>query len=395
MKLNTEKMPIIYSSIKENNVDAWIIVGRETIMKSEPALEILGDIDFIIASCIIFTKNQAIAIVSPLDIECFERIDGIDKVYCYEKTMEETIIEVINEHQFKTIALNYSEGDSSRDGLTMGMYLRLQEVFNQLNHPVNVVSSSAIISKVRGIKTDSQIKIMEELAIQTDIYLRKVPEICNENTTSLDIYNFLQDIAAKDGYTMSWATEQCPGVSVDPNVPSGHMGIVEAKLVKGNVINIDYGIRKDGYCSDFQRMYYVLKDDETQAPQEVIEAFNIVRDAIQAAKDFMKPGVTGFEVDQIARHYIVDYGYDSWNAALGHQVGHKTHDGGTILANRRKRYNRPELIDVPLDAGNIFTIEPSVKIPQGRVGLEEEAVVTENGARFLIEPQQEIILIRL
>ena len=166
-------------------------------------------------------------------------------------------------------------------------------------------------------------------------------------------------------------------------------------LKKGCTINIDYGVRKNGYCSDLQRMYYVLKDDEDDAPEDVKKAFYLVRDAIDAARRFMRPGVTGFQVDQVARHMIVDEGFDSWNAALGHQVGHETHDGGTILANRRPRYNKPELIDTPLQVGNVFTLEPGIGIPRGRIGIEEDVVLTENGAEFLCERQEEIMLIRI
>ena len=53
-----------------------------------------------------------------------------------------------------------------------------------------------------------------------------------------------------------------------------------------------------------------------------------------------------------------------------------THDGGTILANRRPRYNRTELIDTPLQVGNVFTIEPSISIAEGRIGIEEDVVIT-------------------
>ena len=48
MKLDQEKLPIIYDVMKKNNVDAWLITGRESIMKSEPVLPVLGDMDFII-----------------------------------------------------------------------------------------------------------------------------------------------------------------------------------------------------------------------------------------------------------------------------------------------------------------------------------------------------------
>lgn len=396
MELNFDKLPIVYQALKDNNVDAWLITGRETIMNREPILHVLGDLDFIIATTIIFTKEEkCIAIVSPLDVEGYKLIKGIDEVIEYPGTMEQTIAEVLKKLDPKVLALDYCSDDSACDGLTVGMYMMLQKVFDEIGFSGETVSAFPIINKVKGIKTASQIEKIRDCVIQADKYMRMVPSICKEGSTSLDIFNFLHKVADDDGYGMSWTPSQCPGVSVDPNVPTGHMGIVETPLVKGYVINIDYGVSKDGYCSDLQRMYYVLKDDEEDAPQHVKDAFYLVRDAIKAAADFMKPGVTGFQVDQVARHMIVDEGFDSWNAALGHQVGHETHDGGTILANRRPRYNKPALIDTPLDAGNVFAVEPSVSIAEGRVGVEEDVLVTENGGVFLNPPQQELILIRL
>ncbi len=397
MYLDQEKLPIIYEAMERNCVDAWLIMGRESIMKSEPILPVLGDMDFIIATTLIFLRERkCLAIVSPLDVEGYKLIEGIDEVYEYPKTMEETIFEVINKLDIKTLALDYSQSDSAADGLSYGMYLKLKrEVLDRLDKHPEIVSAFPVVSEVRGRKTSSQIEKIRHCAIKADEFLRRVPEICKEGTTSLDIFNFLHEIAYKEGYGMSWADSQCPGVNCDPDVPSGHMGIIETPIVKGYLINIDYGVSKDGYCSDLQRMYYVLKDDEDDAPEHIKHAFNVIRDAVQMAKDFMMPGKTGFEVDQIARHYVVDWGFDSWNAALGHQVGHVTHDGGTILANRRPRYNHPELIDTPLQVGNVFTIEPGIEIKEGRIGLEEDVVLLENGAEWLVEPQKELILIRL
>ncbi|MEG0744482.1 MAG: hypothetical protein RR493_06870, partial [Erysipelotrichaceae bacterium] len=76
MELNTEKLAIIYETLKKENVDAWMILGSETAMVSEPILEVLGDLDFIIATCLIFTKDKCIAIVSPLDVEGYKRMKG-------------------------------------------------------------------------------------------------------------------------------------------------------------------------------------------------------------------------------------------------------------------------------------------------------------------------------
>ncbi len=395
MKINEEKLPIIFEAINKNDVDAWLIMGRESIMKSEPVLPVLGDMAFIIATTLIFTRNKLIAIVSPLDVEAYKMMDAVDEIYEYPTTMEETIYEVLEKLGVKKLALDICDADSAADGLTLGNYLKLQEVFKRLTIKPEIISAFPIVSEVRGRKTNSQIEIIKDCAVQAEKYLSLVPGICKEGTTSLDIFNFLHDIAFKDGYGMSWAESQCPSVSCDPDIKQGHSGLIDTPLKKGCTINIDYGVSKNGYCSDLQRMYYVLKDDEDDAPQDVKDTFYLVRDAIDAARKFMKPGVTGFEVDQIARHMIVDMGFDSWNAALGHQVGHVCHDGGTILANRRPRYNKPELIDTPLQVGNVFTLEPGIEIKQGRIGIEEDVVLYEDGAVFLAEPQKELMLIRL
>lgn len=395
MELNIDKLPIIKESLKKENVDVWMIVGRETEMNHEPALPVLGNIEFGVPTAFIFTQDKMIAVVGWLDQYLYQAIDEIDELVVYQDSLEHALQRVLKSLNPNVIALNYSMSDASSDGLTYGMRLMIDRILSDIDYQGEVVSAFPIVSRVRGIKTPTQIEKITFCAVKAHEYLMRVPEVLKEGSTSLDIFNFLQNVAYEDGYTMSWTPSQCPGVSVDPNVPSGHMGIIDTPIVKGYLINIDYGIAHDGYCSDLQRMYYVLKDDEVDAPEEAKRAFYAIRDAIEESSDIMKPGVTGYMVDRVARGKVVSEGYESWNAALGHQVGHQTHDGGTILANRRTRYNKPELIDTPLEAGNIFTIEPSCNAPQGRIGIEEMVVIENEGVRYLVPPQQELILVRL
>jgi len=141
---------------------------------------------------------------------------------------------------------------------------------------------------------------------------------------------------------------------------------------------MDFGIKYNGYCSDLQRTWYVLRDGEKTAPEEVIKVFNVIRDSIQMAADAMKPGIQAWEIDNVARTYIVINGYDEYPHGLGHQVGRVAHDGGAMMGPKWERYgNLPYLA---LEEGNVFTIEPRLTIKGYGIATMEEIVwVRKNG----------------
>ncbi|MBK8799534.1 MAG: M24 family metallopeptidase [Anaerolineales bacterium] len=69
------------------------------------------------------------------------------------------------------------------------------------------------------------------------------------------------------------------------------------------------------------------------------------------------------------------------------------HDGGDSVLDPAlgapRRHAQP-----PLEAGHVYTVEPGLFVEgYGYVGLEEDVLITEEGAIFLGEPQTELILI--
>ena len=141
-------------------------------------------------------------------------------------------------------------------------------------------------------------------------------------------------------------------------------------------------------------MWYVLDDRETEAPPEVQRAFLTVAGAIQAGKDNLIPGKMGWEVDEVAREFVVDNGYPEYMHAFGHLVGRVAHDGGIVLGPRWERYKG--ICDLPVEVGNIFALELHVIVPdRGMMSVEENVLVTENGVQFLSTPQTELRYIRL
>ncbi len=392
---NKEKVKIAIDVLKEKDIDMWIIAGQESATNSEPILSIMSDAEFIGLTACIFNKDgTTAAICTPIDKNGYIHHGVFDEVIEFPLSFTDTLASYILKKGPNKIALDYSLENPSADGLTLGMYMTLKEAFTKAGFDGEVISSEDIIVDVRGIKTEDELAKIKKACEEAEKIFIDAKTVIKVGANCKDVYAFFQREVERKGYDYSWPKSCDPGVFSGADCPGGHMGAPDHLISYGDVVNIDFGIRIDGYSCDLQRMYYVLRPDEDKAPDDIIEDFNVVRDAIKLAAKALKPGVTGIEVDTVAREYIVNKGYPSWNAALGHQLGQVAHDGGPLLGPAKPRYDRDELIRTPLKKNMVFTLEPGIPTRAGRIGLEEDVVVKDEGAEFIVPPQEELYLIR-
>jgi Xaa-Pro aminopeptidase len=256
-----------------------------------------------------------------------------------------------------------------------------------------LISSEGIISALRGRKSETEIAIMNYAVVETQKIFDQVTKYIKPGRTEKEIADFIKGIVMEKGYELAWEEEHCPAVFSGPETQGAHSGPTDRKVERGHLVNIDFGIKHKGYCSDMQRTWYVLRNSEEKPPKEVQEGFNVIRDAIQKVADNLKPGVKGCDMDDIARNYIIEKGYEEFPHGLGHQVGRNVHDGGGGLLPRWERYGNSPLMEV--EEGQVYTIEPRLQVKDyGTSTLEEEVVITKDGCNFISKPQKELILIK-
>jgi Xaa-Pro aminopeptidase len=155
----------------------------------------------------------------------------------------------------------------------------------------------------------------------------------------------------------------------------------DVEIERGVLLTIDWGAYLDGYCSDCTRTYATgpLRSDET-------EAYELVLRAQEAALEAVKAGVSGREVDGVARSMIEQAGHaEHFGHGLGHGVGMEIHEAPRLSHTAGED---------PLRSGNTVTVEPGVYVPE-RFGIriEDLVLVGEAGHERLTSLAKELTLI--
>jgi Xaa-Pro aminopeptidase len=389
-----EKVEQAIGILQELNVDLWLTFVRETSAVRDPVLPYIYGHDVTWQSAFIITKTgERIAIVGHFDAETTRRMGAYTEVIGYHESFSQPLLEVLTRLNPAQIAINYSPDDSHADGLTHGLYLLLLQYLAGTPFVERLVSAQKIVGAVRGRKTPSEIERIAAAVATTNEMYHRTFDFVRPGLTEKQIGAFLLKQVDDLGLETSWERAACPAVNSGPDTPIGHAGPTDIVVEPGHIVHFDFGVRQREYSSDIQRIMYVLRPEEQRAPQPVQHGFDTIVAAIQAAVRVMKPGVTGAEVDAVARKVVTDAGYPEYKYATGHHLGRACHDGGGVLGPHWERYG--DTPDYPLEIGHVYTVEPGLFVPgYGYIGLEEDVVVTEAGAIFLGTPQMELILTR-
>ncbi len=236
---------------------------------------------------------------------------------------------------------------------------------------VQMVPADALMNQVRNVKTPGEIAAFRRAASIDDAAFIHLLPLMGQGVSELDLVAELEYFMRKQGVTaFSFPTIVVSG----PRSSYCHGSPTTRKLEAGDLVTMDYGAVWDGCGSDITRTVVV---GEPTARQE--EVYGTVLEAQQRALSVLAPGVTGEEVDAIARTHIAEAGFgDEFGHGLGHALG-----GGYHVAPGVKE----ELV-----AGCIVTIEPGIYIEGwGGVRIEDDVLIIKGGYELLTHAPKELV----
>lgn len=223
---------------------------------------------------------------------------------------------------------------------------------------------SLLIESIRIIKSPQEIEAIRDACRATSevfpLIRARLREGVSEETLGREMLNAL----GERGVAGEVLIQGGESASV-PHRPTGRR-----ELRLGDAVVVDFVAGTGGYYGDMTRTFAL-----GQVPQEVRQAYHVVREAQRAGIEAVSAGATCEAVDQAARTVIERAGLGPYFIhRLGHGIGLDGHEPPYLVSGNSQR----------LESGMCVTIEPGVYVP-GRFGLriEDVVAVTPGGCEVL------------
>jgi len=394
--LKTRLDRILPELMRQEGFDMWLVICREN--NEDPVFFSLVPFTNLYAS------RTSMLVFFDRGSEGIERLTvsraGIGQIY---KSVWEPdkidqwvrLAQIIKERNPKRIGIDESDTFNYGDGLTASLKQKLVASL-----PPEYVSrlQSAERLAIRWLERRSaeELEVYPQIvaiahAVIADAFSSKV--ITPGITTTDDVVWWMRERTRELGLTNWFQTS----VSIQRPKDSPH-GTSEV-IHRGDLLHCDFGIVYLKLCTDTQQNAYVLNDGESAAPRGLTDALaqgNRLQDILMAE---MRTGRTGNDILLAALKRAKDEGLRP--SIYTHPLGVHGHAAGPIIGLWDQQNGVKGLGDLPLFDETVHSIELNVRatVPEWnnqdvQMALEQDAVCTKNGARFLDRRQTELFLIK-
>ncbi len=316
---------------------------------------------------LLVTRRQACLIVDGRYIEGAQQ----QSLYPVQLHSDDAFATVLKE-------FNVSELGFAQENTSYKRYLELVEAGPKAGISLKGVENP--LKQLRMIKDSEELDLLREAAHLGSRGYDLLCDLLEEGVREQDLAQDLQ---------LFWIRQGGQQLAFEPIIAFGastsrpHYRAGKQRLVKGQPVLIDIGVTLNSYHSDMTRVVFFGEP----APK-MLEIYNIVLEAQQAALDLCRPGTRVGALDDAARSLITKEGYgEIFSHSLGHGIGLEVHEIPTLR-------NKPPHESQELLPGMVITIEPGIYLPGvGGVRIEDTIIITDSGFEDLTQRSKEIRII--
>jgi Xaa-Pro aminopeptidase len=399
-RLDTMLLPMM----RQQKIDMWIVINEEfhadpVTPYIAPALPYVGRRDFFIFADRGGDKLDRLALV---------RYSEEHLKYFFEvlnppgRDIASTLRRVVEERNPKTIALNMGGTRGATIGLTHDAYMFLTETLGP-NYASRFVSAAPLIVEYMDTRIPEELEHYRTAVALTDVLTQRAfsnEVITPGKTTVGDVrWWFLQQVnnAGLDTWFQPDLRIQRQDRQTGKSQQFLEVADESTIIMRGDVIHIDCGLNYLGLSTDWQKMGYVLREDENDAPEGLKQALANTNRLQDALFSHIKPGAKGFEVYDATMADMKKLGIEAM--IYSHSVGNQGHALGASVDFRRPAAGAPS--EPPFREGSYTSIElntsTSVKEWGGQkvtMMMEDDAYLTKDGMKWFRPRQTSFYLIR-
>ena len=298
-RLDTMLLPLM----RQQKIDMWIVTNEE--FHADPVTEYIappipyvGRRDFFIFADRGGDKLDRIALV---------RYPEEHLKYFYEilnppgRDIAATLKRVVEERHPKTIALNMGGTRGATNGITYDAYKFLTETLGT-DYASRFVSAAPLIVEYMDTRLPEELETYRTAVALTDILTQRAfsnEVITPGKTTVGDVrWWFLQQVNNLGLGVWFQPDLRVQRQNQEAGKTQQFLSVAEESMViqRGDVIHIDCGLNYMGLSTDWQKMGYVLRPGEKDAPEGLKKALTNTNRLQDALFTHIKPGAKGFEV---------------------------------------------------------------------------------------------------
>jgi Xaa-Pro dipeptidase len=399
-RLDTMLLPMM----RQQKIDMWIVVNEEfhpdpLTEHITPPLPYQGRRDFFIFADRGGDKLDRIALV---------RYPEEHLKYFYEilnppgRDIAATLRKIVEERNPKTIALNFGGTRGATTGLTHDSYKYLAETLGE-TYAGRFVSAAPLIVEYMDTRLPEELEHYRTAVALTDLLTQRAfsnEVITPGKTTAGDIrWWFLQQVSNAGLGVWFQPDIRIQRRSQATGTTQQFLSVTEESSViqKGDVIHIDCGINYLGLSTDWQKMGYVLRDGEKDAPEGLKRALTNTNKLQDSLFTHIKIGARGFDVYDATMADMKAAGIEAM--IYSHSVGTQGHALGASIDFRRPTNAAPT--EPPFREGSFTSIElnTSTAVPEWSgqkvtIMMEDDAYLTKEGMKWFRPRQTAFYLIK-